>query len=133
MKLTSSLTDGEIERLFHATQDTLRIWVQRLRDETGDGFPEKVTAFRPGMAVHGKYGKPCPVCGEPVQRIVYATNEANYCSRCQTGGKLLSDRALSRLLGQAVRTGRKRWRKWSSGASRGAAEPVRRRFAPSWT
>ena len=100
MKLTSALADEEIERLFHATQETLRIWVQRLRDETGDEFPDKVTAFRPEMAVHGKYGKPCPVCGEPVQRIVYATNEANYCSRCQTGGKLLSDRALSRLLGQ---------------------------------
>ena len=100
MKLTSSLSDGEIERLFHATRDTLQIWVDRLREETGDAFPEKVTAFRPEMAVHGKYGKPCPVCGEPVQRIVYATNEANYCSRCQTGGKLLSDRALSRLLGQ---------------------------------
>ena len=100
MKLTSSLSDGEIERLFHATRDTLQIWVDRLREETGDAFPEKVTAFRPEMAVHGKYGKRCPVCGEPVQRIVYATNEANYCSRCQTGGKLLSDRALSRLLGQ---------------------------------
>jgi formamidopyrimidine-DNA glycosylase len=100
MKLTSSLSDEEIERLFHATQDTLRIWISRLQQETGDGFPEKVTAFRAEMAVHGKYGKPCPVCGQPIQRIVYATNEANYCSRCQTGGRLLSDRALSRLLGQ---------------------------------
>jgi formamidopyrimidine-DNA glycosylase len=100
MKLTSSLSDGEIERLFHTTRDTLRMWVDRLRQDTGDDFPEKVTAFRPDMAVHGRYGQPCPVCGEPVQRIVYATNEANYCARCQTGGKLLSDRALSRLLGK---------------------------------
>ena len=100
MKLTSSLTDEEVERLFHFVQKTLHLWTDRLKAEAGDGFPEKVTAFRPGMAVHGKFGKPCPVCGEPVQRIVYATNEANYCARCQTGGKLLSDRALSRLLGQ---------------------------------
>jgi formamidopyrimidine-DNA glycosylase len=100
MKLTASLTDEEIERLFHATRETLQIWVERLVQETGDGFPEKVTAFRKDMAVHGKYGTPCPVCGDPIQRIVYAHNEANYCSRCQTGGKLLSDRALSRLLGR---------------------------------
>ena len=100
MKLTSSLTGAEVERLFHATRDTLQIWIARLRDETGDRFPEKVTAFRPEMVAHGKYGQPCPVCGDPIQRIVYARNEANYCSRCQTGGRLLSDRALSRLLGQ---------------------------------
>ena len=100
MKLTSALTDEEIERLFHATHDTLHIWVERLRNQAGEAFPEKVTAFHPEMAVHGKFGKPCPICGEPVQRIVYAHNEANYCSRCQTGGKLLSDRALSRLLRQ---------------------------------
>jgi formamidopyrimidine-DNA glycosylase len=100
MKLTSSLSDEEIERLFDATRDTLRLWVDRLQQEAGDAFPEKVTAFRPGMAVHGKYGQRCPVCGDPVQRIVYATNEANYCARCQTGGRLLSDRALSRLLGK---------------------------------
>jgi formamidopyrimidine-DNA glycosylase len=100
MKLTSSLTDEEIERVFQATQDTLHEWVQRLRDQAGGDFPDKVTAFHGEMAVHGKYGKPCPVCGQPVQRIVYARNEANYCSACQTGGKLLSDRALSRLLGQ---------------------------------
>lgn len=100
MKLTSALEDREIERLFHATRDTLRDWIDRLREESGGAFPEKVTAFRPDMAVHGKYGTPCPVCGEPVQRIVHATNEANYCARCQTGGRLLSDRALSRLLGR---------------------------------
>jgi formamidopyrimidine-DNA glycosylase len=98
MKLTSTLTDDEIETLYHATIETLRRWIQRLQEETGDAFPEKVTAFRPEMAVHGKYGKPCPVCGSPIQRIVYARNESNYCSRCQTGGRLLSDRALSRLL-----------------------------------
>jgi formamidopyrimidine-DNA glycosylase len=100
MKLTSALTEVEIERLFHVTRDTLQMWIDRLQQEAGDAFPERVTAFRDGMAVHGRYGKPCPVCGEPVQRIVYARNEANYCSRCQTGGKLLSDRALSRLLRQ---------------------------------
>jgi formamidopyrimidine-DNA glycosylase len=98
MKLTATLTDAEIERLFHATRETLLIWTDRLRAEAGEAFPEKVTAFREGMAVHGRYGKPCPVCGSPVQRIVYATNEANYCAVCQTGGRLLSDRALSRLL-----------------------------------
>jgi formamidopyrimidine-DNA glycosylase len=100
MKLTSALAPEEVERLYHAAQDTLRIWTARLQEEAGGAFPEKVTAFRDGMAVHGRYGKPCPVCGEPVQRIVYASNEANYCTRCQTGGRLLSDRALSRLLGQ---------------------------------
>jgi formamidopyrimidine-DNA glycosylase len=98
MKLTSTLTDAEIETLYHSVIDTLRSWIDRLREETGDRFPEKVTAFRPEMAVHGKYGKPCPVCGSPIQRIVYARNESNYCSQCQTGGRLLSDRALSRLL-----------------------------------
>ena len=100
MKLTASLSDEEVERLFHATRDTLQVWIERLAKETGEDFPEKVTAFRPEMAVHGKFGKPCPVCGDPVQRIVYAHNEANYCARCQTGGRLLSDRALSRLLGR---------------------------------
>jgi formamidopyrimidine-DNA glycosylase len=98
LKLTAALTDEEVETLYHTTRDTLRAWVDRLRQETGDRFPDKVTAFRPDMAVHGKYGKPCPVCGSSIQRIVYARNEANYCSRCQTGGRLLSDRALSRLL-----------------------------------
>ena len=100
MKLTSALTDAEISRLFDATQRTLEAWIERTRDEIGDGFPEKVTAFREGMAVHGRYGKPCPTCGSPVQRIVYAQNECNYCARCQTEGRLLSDRALSRLLKQ---------------------------------
>jgi formamidopyrimidine-DNA glycosylase len=100
MKLTASLSEEERERLFHATRDTLQIWIDRLARQGGEHFPEKVTAFRPEMAVHGKFGKPCPVCGEPVQRIVYATNEANYCARCQTEGRLLSDRALSRLLGR---------------------------------
>ncbi len=98
LKLTDKLTDEEIERLYHATRRTLTAWIERLRAETGDGFPEKVTAFRKGMAVHGRYRKPCPVCGSPVQRIRYAENEVNYCARCQTGGRLLADRALSRLL-----------------------------------
>jgi formamidopyrimidine-DNA glycosylase len=98
VKLTQSLTDDEITRLFDAVRDVLRDWTARLQQETGDAFPEKVTAFRPGMTVHGRYGKPCPRCGAPVQRIVYARNEANYCAACQTGGRLLADRALSRLL-----------------------------------
>jgi formamidopyrimidine-DNA glycosylase len=98
LKLTATLTDAETETLFEATRDVLIDWQQRLRDETGEDFPEKVTAFRRGMAVHGRYGEPCPICGSPIQRIVYARNEANYCSRCQTGGRLLSDRSLSRLL-----------------------------------
>ncbi len=97
-KLTGKLTASEIERLHTASLETMNAWIRRLRDETGDRFPEKVTAFRPEMAVHGRYRKPCPVCGSPVQRIVYAENEANYCATCQTGGKLLADRALSRLL-----------------------------------
>ncbi|MCP5115323.1 MAG: formamidopyrimidine-DNA glycosylase, partial [bacterium] len=96
--LTQKLTSDEIERLFSATRATLSDWVERLRTEAGDGFPTKVTAFREEMAVHGRYRKPCPDCGAPVQRIRYATNETNYCARCQTGGKLLADRALSRLL-----------------------------------
>jgi formamidopyrimidine-DNA glycosylase len=94
------LRDDEVERLYTATRKTLTEWTERLRSEVGDGFPEKVTAFRPGMAVHGRFKEPCPVCGSPVQRIVYADNETNYCARCQTGGKLLADRALSRLLKQ---------------------------------
>jgi formamidopyrimidine-DNA glycosylase len=98
VKLTSQLTYEEIDRLHTAARATLTDWIERLRRETGDGFPEGVTAFRPGMAVHGRYGKPCPDCGAPVQRIVYAENETNYCARCQTGGRLLADRALSRLL-----------------------------------
>lgn len=98
VQMTTNLDDQEIERLFAATQTTLAEWTKRLGDETGDRFPEKVTAFRDEMAVHGKYNQPCPVCGTPVQRIVHADNETNYCARCQTGGKLLADRALSRLL-----------------------------------
>ncbi|HYL81793.1 MAG TPA: DNA-formamidopyrimidine glycosylase family protein [Candidatus Acidoferrum sp.] len=97
-QLTQHLAEDEVERLFRATLDTLSDWIERLRRETGDGFPEHVTAFREGMAVHGRHGKPCPDCGSPVQRIVYAENETNYCARCQTGGKLLADRALSQLL-----------------------------------
>jgi formamidopyrimidine-DNA glycosylase len=98
LKLTSRLTDAEIERLFAATRSTLDEWTERLRAEAGGQFPEKVTAFREGMAVHGRFKQPCPDCGAPVQRIVYAEHETNYCARCQTGGKLLADRALSRLL-----------------------------------
>jgi formamidopyrimidine-DNA glycosylase len=95
---TQSLTLDEVHALFEATQLTLTQWIDRLRHEAGDRFPEKVTAFREAMAVHGRYGKPCPDCGSPVQRIVYAANEANYCATCQTGGRLLADRSLSRLL-----------------------------------
>jgi formamidopyrimidine-DNA glycosylase len=98
VKLTSRLTDEEIERLFTATQATLRSWIDRLRDQVSDGFPEKVTAFHPQMAVHGRFGQPCPVCGATVQRIRYADNETNYCARCQNDGKVLADRSLSRLL-----------------------------------
>src|SRR5438309_3353994 len=97
VKLTRQLGDEEITRLYDAIRATLREWTERLRDEVGAGFPERVTAFRPAMAVHGRYRQPCPVCGAPVQRIVHAGNETNYCPRCQTGGTLLADRALSRL------------------------------------
>jgi formamidopyrimidine-DNA glycosylase len=96
--LTARLSDADVERLYTATRAILSEWTARLRAETGTGFPEKVTAFRDGMAVHGRYGEPCPDCGAPVQRIRYAANETNYCAHCQTGGKLLADRALSRLL-----------------------------------
>jgi len=98
MKLTQKLSDEEIARLHSAVQTTLTEWIERLKIETGTEFPSKVTAFRSEMAVHGRYGKPCPVCGSPVQRIVYAENECNYCATCQTEGRLLADRALSRLL-----------------------------------
>ena len=98
IRLTQQMTDVEIERLYNGVRESLIDWVERLRKERGTGFPEKVTAFRPDMAVHGKYRKPCPVCGSPVQRIVHAENETNYCATCQTGGKLLADRSLSRLL-----------------------------------
>jgi formamidopyrimidine-DNA glycosylase len=98
LKLTRSLSEEEIERLYSAVRDTLTLWVNRLRQQAGGGFPEKVTAFRDDMAVHGRYKLACPVCGAAVQRIVYASNECNYCARCQTGGRLLADRSLSRLL-----------------------------------
>ena len=98
LKLTRSLSDEEARRLHQATRTTLASWTDILRADTGEGFPEEVTAFRKDMAVHGRYGKPCPVCEAPVQRIVYAENECNYCARCQTGNKLLVDRSLSRLL-----------------------------------
>lgn len=95
---TSRLSDDEIARLFAAVQGTLREWTARLRNQLGGAFPEKVTAFRPEMAAHGRFGQPCPVCGTKIQRIVYADNETNYCPRCQTGGRVLADRSLSRLL-----------------------------------
>jgi len=98
LQLSTNLNDEEIARLYQAMRVTLSQWTERLRAEAADGFPEKVTAFREGMAVHGRYGEPCPVCGSPVQRIRYAENEVNYCAACQTGGRLLADRALSRLL-----------------------------------
>jgi formamidopyrimidine-DNA glycosylase len=98
LALTRRLTDDEVTRLYRAAGETLTRWTERLRRETGAAFPEKVTAFREGMAVHGRFGLPCPVCGSKVQRIRYAENETNYCARCQTGGRLLADRALSRIL-----------------------------------
>jgi formamidopyrimidine-DNA glycosylase len=98
--LTQRLTDDEWPRLFEATQQTLRLWIDRMRTEAERGFPEKVTAFRPEMAAHGKFGQPCPRCGTKIQRIRYADNETDYCPQCQTGGKLLADRGLSRLLKQ---------------------------------
>jgi formamidopyrimidine-DNA glycosylase len=96
--LTKKLSDAVIAQLFEAVQQTLREWIDRLREETGEKFPEGVTAFRPEMAVHGRFRQPCPVCNAPVQRIVYADNETNYCANCQTRGTVLADRALSRLL-----------------------------------
>jgi len=105
LKLTQSLTGEECGRLFEATRATLQYWIDRLRADAAGGFPEKVTAFREGMAVHGRFKKPCPVCASPVQRIVYADNECNYCATCQTGGRLLADRSLSRLL-------KDDWPKW---------------------
>jgi formamidopyrimidine-DNA glycosylase len=97
-KQTQTLAPDEIRQLYNATRITLNRWIDTLRQDTGEGFPEKVTAFREEMAVHGRYGKPCPDCGSPVQRVVYAANEANYCATCQTGGRLLADRSLSRLM-----------------------------------
>jgi formamidopyrimidine-DNA glycosylase len=99
LQQTARLADADVVRLHAATRAVLLEWTDRLRVEAGDGFPEKVTAFREGMAVHGRFGEPCPVCGAPVQRIRYADNETNYCARCQTGGRVLADRSLSRLLG----------------------------------
>jgi formamidopyrimidine-DNA glycosylase len=98
VQMSTNLSDDELARLYHAIRDTLAHWTDRLRKDAAGKFPEKVTAFRPDMAVHGRYGQPCPDCGSPVQRIVHAENETNYCARCQTGGRLLADRALSRLL-----------------------------------
>ncbi len=98
MTLTQRLGEEEITRLFEASRATLTQWTEQLRQQVGEGFPEKVTAFRPGMAVHGRFRQPCPVCNTAVQRIVYAENETNYCPRCQTGGRVLADRSLSRLL-----------------------------------
>ena len=98
VRRTHQLKVDEIERLYEVTRRSLAEWTVRLREEVGDGFPEKVTAFHPDMAAHGKYGEPCPVCGSPIQRIVYASRETNYCATCQTGGKVLADRGLSRLL-----------------------------------
>ncbi len=99
LRQTHRLTGEELGRLHRATRETLEAWTERLRSAGGDAFPQKVTAFRAGMAVHGRYGQPCPDCGTPIQRIAYADHETNYCPRCQTGGRLLADRALSRLLG----------------------------------
>jgi formamidopyrimidine-DNA glycosylase len=99
LQLTARLSDEDAATLYAATQTVLREWTERLRSEAGEGFPEKVTAFREGMAVHGRFGEPCPVCDAPVQRIRYADNETNYCARCQTGSRVLADRSLSRLLG----------------------------------
>jgi formamidopyrimidine-DNA glycosylase len=98
IRLTKQMTEAEVETLYRAARESLAEWIERLRKERKGSFPEKVTAFRPDMAVHGKFGKPCPRCGSPVQRIVHAENETNYCAACQTGGKLLADRSLSRLL-----------------------------------
>jgi formamidopyrimidine-DNA glycosylase len=100
LAMTRRLGDEEVARLHEATRAKLTLWIERLRGEAGEGFPMKVTAFRPGMAAHGRYKQPCPVCGTQIQRIRYADNEANYCPRCQTGGRLLADRGLSRLLGK---------------------------------
>ena len=97
-QLTGKLSDAEIERLYDATRATTRLWIDRLRADMGSKFPEKVSAFKEGMAVHGRYKQPCPVCGSPIQRIRYADNEANYCATCQTGGRVLADRSLSKLL-----------------------------------
>jgi len=116
LALTAKLSAEEVTRVYEATRTVLQEWTARLRDQTGDEFPEGVTAFRPEMAVHGRYKKPCPVCASPVQRIVYAENETNYCARCQTGGRLLADRSLSRLL---HRDWPRTLEEWEEGRSRG--------------
>jgi formamidopyrimidine-DNA glycosylase len=126
VRLTRQLTEAEIARLFQATRSTLTEWTERLRREAGQGFPEHVTAFHPAMAVHGRYGQPCPNCGAPVQRIVYAENETNYCARCQTGGRLLADRALSRLLKQDWPRTLEEQDELRGGGPSGAASPTRR-------
>jgi formamidopyrimidine-DNA glycosylase len=100
LRLTRNLSEDELGRLYHVTRVSLGEWIDRLRQEFGDRFPDKITAFHPAMAAHGKYGEPCPVCGSPIQRIKYADRETNYCAKCQTGGKLLADRGMSRLLGE---------------------------------
>lgn len=132
VRMTDQLAPGERARLHEAARAVLREWIGRLSAEAREAFPEKVTAFRPGMAVHGRYGQPCPACGAPVQRIVHAENETNYCPRCQTGGKLLADRALSRLLHTDwPRTLDELEERLPGGAARGAAgasaRPDRRR------
>lgn len=99
LQLTRNLSEAEVDRLYSVTQSSLADWVERLREEFGDSFPGKITAFHPDMAAHGKYGEPCPVCGSPIQRIKYADRETNYCATCQTDGKILADRGMSRLLG----------------------------------
>ncbi len=136
--MTQKLTDDEWQRLYDATREVLELWIDRLASEAREHFPEKVTAFRKDMAVHGRYGKPCPRCGDPVQRIRYADNETNYCARCQTGGKLLADRALSRLLGadwprtleelEALRAPRNRARLMRSARRPAARVPYCQRF-----
>jgi formamidopyrimidine-DNA glycosylase len=120
VRLTRQLTEAEITRLYKATRLTLSQWTDRLRQEAAACFPEKVTAFRPGMAVHGRYREPCPECGAPVQRIVHAENETNYCARCQTGGRVLADRALSKLLKADWPRTLEEWedRNWKAGAER---------------
>jgi formamidopyrimidine-DNA glycosylase len=125
--MTQRLDDEQVERLYGATRETLTAWVERLRAEAAGAFPEKVTAFREGMAVHGRYGQPCPRCGAKVQRIRYASNETNYCPGCQTGGKLLADRSLSRLLRQDwPRTPEELERRYSAGDSLSAERGTRR-------
>ena len=119
VKQTLQLNEEEVTRLFDATRATLTDWIKRLREEAAGEFPERVTAFRPGMAVHGRYGKSCPDCGAPVQRIVFADNETNYCPRCQTGGRVLADRALSRLLKQDWPRTVEEWEERRPGRARG--------------